>query len=90
MYRFQVFTNFEIEFFLTIATSKDRVIWVTWPIWVFGAGGIIWQLSRGIVLDRSWKPKYRRSENPVAFWIGIAFQSLLILVGVIICVCARQ
>ena len=48
-------------------------------IWLLMAGAVIVQVAYGVVLDRAWRPWYRRSENPIGFWSVIAIQTVLLL-----------
>jgi hypothetical protein len=40
---------------------------------------LIGQILYGVVLDRSWRPWYRRKDNPVGFWTIIAIQTVMLL-----------
>jgi hypothetical protein len=47
-------------------------------------GIVVYQIISGEVLDRSWKVWATRDEQPGRYWLGIAFQLLLVLIPIVI------
>jgi hypothetical protein len=46
-------------------------------------GGVVYQIVSGKVLDRSWKVWATRAEQPGRYWFGVAFQSIIVLIPIV-------
>ncbi|HEX4896539.1 MAG TPA: hypothetical protein VFV11_09445 [Solimonas sp.] len=42
------------------------------------AGLLAWQLASGQALDRSWRPRISREEQPGTYWLIVLFQAAVL------------
>jgi hypothetical protein len=44
---------------------------------------IIWEVSTGNILGRSWQVKFRKSDQPTKYWLIISVQSALVAIFIL-------